>query len=92
MECPGAVGYVGEGPMPLLYREAPLNSIWEGSGNVICTDIERSLAREPGRFARFDAAHLRFATQDANGPSDESPGALPWRLDWRVLIARAIPC
>lgn len=46
MECLGGVGYVEESPMPLLYREAPLNSIWEGSGNVICLDIQRTLARE----------------------------------------------
>ena len=49
MECLGGTGYVEEGPMPLYYREAPLNSIWEGSGNVICLDILRTLAREPGR-------------------------------------------
>jgi putative acyl-CoA dehydrogenase len=47
MECLGGVGYVEEGPMPLFYREAPLNSIWEGSGNVICLDILRTLGREP---------------------------------------------
>lgn len=47
MECLGGVGYVEESPMPLLYREAPLNSIWEGSGNVICLDILRTLNREP---------------------------------------------
>jgi putative acyl-CoA dehydrogenase len=47
MECLGGVGYVEESPLPLIYREAPLNSIWEGSGNVICLDILRTLAREP---------------------------------------------
>jgi putative acyl-CoA dehydrogenase len=47
MECLGGAGYVEEGPMPLLYREAPLNSIWEGSGNVICLDVLRTIAREP---------------------------------------------
>ena len=55
MECLGGVGYVEEGPMPLLYREAPLNSIWEGSGNVICLDVLRSLARDPEARARLDA-------------------------------------
>lgn len=48
MECLGGVGYVEEGPMAMLYREAPLNGIWEGSGNVICLDVLRSLSREPG--------------------------------------------
>ncbi len=46
MECLGGGGYVEEGPMPLFYREAPLNSIWEGSGNVICLDVLRTLARD----------------------------------------------
>jgi putative acyl-CoA dehydrogenase len=46
MECLGGAGYVEEGPMPLYYREAPLNSIWEGSGNVICLDVLRTLARD----------------------------------------------
>ena len=60
MECLGGIGYVEESPLPLLYREAPLNSIWEGSGNVICLDILRSLTREPlaGEvlFAEINAA------------------------------------
>ena len=69
MECLGGMGYVEDTPMPLLYREAPLNSIWEGSGNVICLDILRTLRKAPeagevlaaelgqatGQDARFDA-------------------------------------
>ena len=47
MECTGGNGYVEESPMPRLYREAPLNSIWEGSGNVICLDILRAFAKQP---------------------------------------------
>ncbi len=47
MECLGGAGYVEETPMPMLYREAPLNSIWEGSGNVICLDVLRTLMEEP---------------------------------------------
>ena len=39
----------------MLYREAPLNSIWEGSGNVICLDILRTIAREPQASAQLDA-------------------------------------
>ncbi|WP_170328744.1 acyl-CoA dehydrogenase family protein [Ruegeria arenilitoris] len=46
MEVLGGMGYVEDTPLPLLYREAPLNGIWEGSGNVICLDILRTLARE----------------------------------------------
>ena len=47
LECLGGNGFVEESMMPRLYREAPLNSIWEGSGNVICLDILRALAKEP---------------------------------------------
>ncbi|WP_349741745.1 acyl-CoA dehydrogenase family protein [Roseateles cavernae] len=47
IEVFGGNGYVDEGPMARLYREAPVNSIWEGSGNVMCLDLLRALAREP---------------------------------------------
>lgn len=47
LECLGGNGYVEESIMPRLYREAPLYSIWEGSGNVICLDILRAIAKEP---------------------------------------------
>ncbi|NNE51914.1 MAG: DNA alkylation response protein [Sulfitobacter sp.] len=47
MEALGGMGYVDDTPLPMLYREAPLNGIWEGSGNVICLDILRTLARDP---------------------------------------------
>ncbi|CAJ1407875.1 unnamed protein product [Effrenium voratum] len=46
MECHGGNGYA-EGPMARLFRQSPLNAIWEGSGNVICLDILRALRREP---------------------------------------------
>jgi putative acyl-CoA dehydrogenase len=48
LECLGGNGYVEESPMPRLYRESPLNSIWEGSGNVTALDVLRAVAREPG--------------------------------------------
>jgi putative acyl-CoA dehydrogenase len=47
MEVMGGNGYVEEGPFARFYREAPLNSIWEGSGNVICLDLLRVLGRQP---------------------------------------------
>ncbi len=46
LECLGGLGYIEESLMPRLYREAPLNSIWEGSGNVICLDVLRAMQRE----------------------------------------------
>jgi putative acyl-CoA dehydrogenase len=53
MECLGGGGYVEESVMPRLYREAPLNSIWEGSGNVICLDVLRALHRTPDSLEIF---------------------------------------
>jgi len=47
LECLGGNGYVEESILPRLYREAPLYSIWEGSGNVICLDVLRALSKEP---------------------------------------------
>jgi putative acyl-CoA dehydrogenase len=48
MEVLGGNGYVEESVLPRLYREAPVNSIWEGSGNVMCLDVLRALSREAG--------------------------------------------
>jgi putative acyl-CoA dehydrogenase len=53
LECLGGNGYVEDFPMARLYREAPLNSIWEGSGNVNALDVLRALAREPGAWEAF---------------------------------------
>ncbi len=47
LECLGGNGYVEESGLPLLFRESPLNSIWEGSGNVNALDVLRALTREP---------------------------------------------
>jgi putative acyl-CoA dehydrogenase len=60
LECHGGNGYVEESILPRLYREAPLNSIWEGSGNVNALDVLRAMEREPESvntfFAELDAA------------------------------------
>jgi len=47
LECQGGNAFVEDNPMARLYREAPLNSLWEGSGNVICLDVLRSMAQAP---------------------------------------------
>ena len=54
-ECLGGAGYVEESLLPRLYRQAPLNSIWEGSGNIQCLDALRALSREPETRAAFMA-------------------------------------
>lgn len=53
LECVGGDGYVEESILPRLYREAPLMSIWEGSGNVMCLDVLRALRRMPESSAAF---------------------------------------
>lgn len=59
-ECLGGIGYVEESSVARLYRQAPLNSIWEGSGNVQCLDVLRAARREPesveALFAELEAA------------------------------------
>jgi putative acyl-CoA dehydrogenase len=74
LECLGGNGYVEESGMPRLYREAPLNSIWEGSGNVNCLDTLRALSREPATLAAyFDEVAL---ARGANATLDAATDAL----------------
>ena len=53
LECHGGNGYVEESILPRLYREAPLNSIWEGSGNVNALDVLRAMQREPDSLSAY---------------------------------------
>jgi putative acyl-CoA dehydrogenase len=53
LECLGGNGFVEDSGMPRLYRETPLNSIWEGSGNVIALDVLRAMAKSPEAVALF---------------------------------------
>jgi len=84
MEVLGGNGYVEEGVMARVYRQMPLNSIWEGSGNIMCLDILRAFARHPrclevlaaevepalGRDARFDrhVARLKDSVNERGNP------------------------
>jgi putative acyl-CoA dehydrogenase len=66
LECLGGNGYVESSTMPRLYREAPVNSAWEGPGNVICLDVLRALGRQPQTREAFIAECDRGAGRDAN--------------------------
>jgi putative acyl-CoA dehydrogenase len=55
LECLGGNGYVEESGMPRLFRESPLNSIWEGSGNVQCLDVLRAMVKSPASVEAFFA-------------------------------------
>jgi putative acyl-CoA dehydrogenase len=64
LECLGGAGYVEESGMPRLYREAPLASIWEGSGNVMSLDVLRALTRSPRSLeVFFDEVELAAGTE-----------------------------
>lgn len=53
LECFGGNGFIEEGPMPRLFRQSPVNGVWEGSGNVICLDVLRALVRSPKSLDAF---------------------------------------
>jgi putative acyl-CoA dehydrogenase len=86
MECLGGGGYVEESALPRYYREAPVNAIWEGSGNVIALDILRTLAKDPasrdayvaelaparGAHPAFDRAFEELAAALAKGGAAEA--------------------
>ncbi|OWY03719.1 DNA alkylation response protein [Thioclava sp. F1Mire-8] len=100
MEVLGGIGYVEDTPMPMLYREAPLNGIWEGSGNVICLDILRTLAKEPlaaemlsaeldaarGTDPRYDAA---LADHLARWPALPPEAEARWFAERLALLLTA---
>ncbi len=69
LEVLGGNGYVEESGLPRIYREQPLNSVWEGSGNVMCLDVLRGLAKEPallgGWFGELDEARGTDPRYDA---------------------------
>src|SRR5258708_37386425 len=69
LEWLGGKGSVEEGTLARLYREAPLNAIWEGSGNVMCLDVLRALSRD-GEAAQNVIADLAQATGDLPGARD----------------------
>jgi len=78
MEAHGGAGYVEESVMPRIYRQSPLNSIWEGSGNVICLDVLRAMSREPESVAAL-LAKIE-AARGANAHLDRAIDRVKQRL------------
>ncbi len=103
MEAHGGAGYIEEGLMPRLFRAAPLNGIWEGSGNVIALDVLRALGRDKDAGERLAAelAPVRELSPEAaaaidglaprlrNGADEAGARALAERLAL-LLAARAL--
>ena len=98
MEVLGGNGYVEESMLPRIYREAPVNSIWEGAGNVMCLDLLRAIGHDPqsaevlrsamapalGRDTRLDAFARRLGDDLRTAQTDEA-GAR--RLAGRLVLA-----
>jgi putative acyl-CoA dehydrogenase len=96
MEVLGGNGYVEESPMPRLYREMPVNSIWEGSGNVMCLDVLRAAGRSPdsldavmaelkaarGADRRFDQFCLKL--------TDDFTARIPQEGEARRIVERLV--
>ncbi|MGC4111698.1 MAG: acyl-CoA dehydrogenase family protein [Nocardioides sp.] len=74
LECLGGNGYVEDSGLPLLYREAPLNSVWEGSGNVNALDVLRALGREPEVLDAWilEVGHARGGDQRLDRAVDDT--------------------
>jgi putative acyl-CoA dehydrogenase len=82
LECLGGNGYVEESGMPRLFRESPLNSIWEGSGNVQCLDVLRAMIKSPAALEAFFAEVQEGAVSEprldayAKALREEVPGEI----------------
>jgi len=98
MEVLGGTGYVEDAPLARLYRELPVNSIWEGSGNVMCLDVLRAFGKSPAArdalaaelalAGEGDAAFVAYRNHllaDLEGPQSDEFGAR--RLAERIVLA-----
>lgn len=93
LECFGGNGYVEETGMPRLFRESPLCSIWEGSGNVQCLDVLRAMAKSPESIEAFfaEVAEAGFAGGGANGSATGAEAELARATDDLRAELRADP-
>jgi putative acyl-CoA dehydrogenase len=94
MECLGGNGYVEESVLPRLYREAPVNAIWEGSGNVMCLDVLRALNRDSEAADLFaelarEAPHLTGEDATAFAPTNAFASEAAARVTVGKLAALA---
>ena len=95
LECLGGNGFVEDSGLPLLYRDAPLNSIWEGSGNVAALDVLRAIVARPRACRRSSAecdlaARRRRAPRRAPGPRRATGVRAVRRRRWRQRRAAAV--
>ncbi|MEW6129858.1 MAG: isovaleryl-CoA dehydrogenase [Acidobacteriota bacterium] len=84
LECTGGNGYVEESPLSRLYKDAPLNSIWEGSGNVQCLDVLRAMRKEP------ETLEAVFAELKKAGGADSRYDRFVEKIQHQLLDTRLI--
>jgi putative acyl-CoA dehydrogenase len=87
LEVIGGNGYVEESPLPRLFRQSPLNGIWEGAGNVIALDVLRALTREPETAEAF-LAEVRLGAPEQAADLEHRLAAPPTEADARRLVER----
>ena len=102
MECVGGSGVMENSPMPRLYREGPVNAIWEGSGNVQCLDVIRAVRKSPetleacfaeaaavrGESTALDA-HVEALKSDLRATNDFRRAPVNCATGWRSACRRA---
>ena len=87
MECLGGNGYVEDWPLARLYREAPINAIWEGSGNIMCLDVQRALRSNPEALERvLDQCPLASSAERALLQPLIEPDSVSLRRDIERLV------
>jgi putative acyl-CoA dehydrogenase len=92
LECHGGNGFIADHFMERLYREAPLNGIWEGTGNVICLDVLRSMQREPETISAFlgEARKARGADGRLDAFTDEVERRLSKLNEFEPVARRVV--
>ena len=92
LECLGGNGYVEESGLPRLFRESPLNSLWEGSGNVNCLDVLRAVEREPESLEAFhtELELARGANMQLDAALDELAAELADEADLETRARRLV--
>ena len=78
MECIGGSGVMEDSPFPRLFRESPVNAIWEGSGNVQCLDVLRAMQKSPEVIDAF----FREVAMAKGASASSITGSMPCARSW----------
>ena len=97
LECLGGNGYVEDGILARHYREAPVNAVWEASGNVMCLDVLRAFSRDPDAAAALlsragGSGRKGYPVSARRSPSSARRSAVPTASGWRGLRSNGWRC